>query len=102
MKFKPAEIAIIRTTGEPVLVLETNEGDAPYAGFTGTKVKVRRPVETREGIIHKLDEFLEEELETESALMARKLQQFTNMMPRQTGGDTEQLALPIDSNYGTN
>ena len=82
MSIKVGELAVVKTTGEPVFVLgirELGESTIVLAGeetpegksFTA-QAKVRRPVSSRNGIMHFEEYFYIEELETEEESTKRK------------------------------
>jgi hypothetical protein len=72
--FNPGTTAFVKTTNEEVFVLGVSGNLSPFQGpenvmneigpFSGTTVIVRRPKLGQEGIIHTVDFFLVEELET--------------------------------------
>lgn len=63
---KVGQVAILRTTDEPCLVLRVYEGkkQSKLEGLSGMFVQVRRPRQTDEGIDHVINEFYAEELES--------------------------------------
>lgn len=68
---KPGEVAVHRITGEEVFVVALRE-EGPVEGLSGTRVDVRRPVVTQNGIIHRDEVFFVEELESRDAREARE------------------------------
>ena len=68
-KIDAGKLAVVKTTGEPVLVLGISWPEKgtppPYGviGVGGTKATVRRPVVTQNGAYHLVEEFYVEELE---------------------------------------
>lgn len=77
-------------------MLENREGEIPYVGFSGNRILVRRPIETENGLVHKMDEFLEEELESERALMERRMKNFFDLSPKGDDSNMAQMALPLN------
>ena len=64
------DILFLKTTGEPVQVLDPNYPGNPAV----TQVAVRRPVATRDnGILHLVDYFQPFELETDAEKLSRTL-----------------------------
>jgi hypothetical protein len=87
----PNTTAFIRTTNEEVFVLEV----------ANDTVKVRRPVQTTEGIKHIVDEFTQAELETLETRVLRNyaeqklLKEQIEAMESSEGKDTPNAPLPI-------
>jgi len=70
---KVGEVAVIKTTDEPVFVLEkVSSYKEVYNQLSGTAYTVRRPVGSeKSGIQHVIEVFAAEELESEGARKAR-------------------------------
>ena len=73
---KPGMIALIRTTGEPVFVIRTEDSkELP----NWQAAVVRRPRSSKDGIFHSVETFLVEELETEREATKRKYNDIMEM-----------------------
>jgi hypothetical protein len=63
MSIKLKEVVFLKTTAEPVFTLAFNE--------PSDMVSVRRPIQSRDGIRHEVEQFSIDELETEAEGAAR-------------------------------
>lgn len=104
---KAGDFAVVRTTGEPVFVLETRElGDGKIvlpgeetpedSNFT-TQAKVRRPISSRNGIMHVTEFFYVEELETENASAKRRYQNALELQAELAEPNVEELPELLES-----
>jgi len=74
MEIKPGTIAYLKTTEEPVFVLDVTETISNFPALSGTVVTVRRPVLGEGGFEHRVETFHVEELESLEAKRKQKLQ----------------------------
>lgn len=63
---RPGDIVALKTTGEPAFVLELADEKT---------AKIRRPVNAQDGVLHKVEHFLLDELETPEAHFRREIEQ---------------------------
>lgn len=77
----PGELALIKSTAEPVTILGLRpiEGAGPYPELTPTEVTVRRPVESQaNGIFHATETFMIDELESIEDNIRRRARNHVN------------------------
>jgi hypothetical protein len=91
-------LAIVKTTEEPVLVLSIDNMASEYVGLSGTVVTVRRPRATQNGTEYEIAKFFCEELETPIERGIRIETDFNHFKAmREAGGDNEgQKALAVN------
>jgi len=96
-KFKPSDVAFLRTTQEPVFVLDIKEGTSvqKFPGLSGQVATVRRPSEGREGIRHTIEFFSVEELETLDDRHKRQVEEMEEMKAHILSNDRK-TNLPSD------
>ena len=79
---KPGDLVLIKTTEEPVIVLETwtvSHGEWFGKLPSNTQLRVRRPVAGQNGISHQIDNFFLEEVEFPNDRSSRLRAEYTAM-----------------------
>jgi len=82
---RAGDIVYIKTTGEEVWVLRIHEDNSmfpPHAGLEPYVATVRRPILTREGVQHKWEDFLVDELETAAERSERESSRLGDLVER--------------------
>jgi hypothetical protein len=86
---KAGQVALIRTTEEPVFVLEVVVGktipDAPE--LEQVIARVRRPVQGEEGVRHLVETFYVQELETQEDKHTRQISEMEELKARFKPGE---------------
>ena len=80
MAIKPGTVALLKSSQEPVFVLELVQGDAGI--LSNVQAVVRRPVEGNAGISHMIERFYIEELETLEERHTRQIAEMEEMKAR--------------------
>ena len=83
-EFKAGMVAYLRTTDEPLFILEVKEGSPhqTYPDLSGQTVTVRRPIQGRDGVRHEVQFFTIEELETLAAKQNRQVLEMNELKAR--------------------
>jgi hypothetical protein len=82
-ELKPGSIAHIKTTDEPVFILDIKPISGPHAlagCLSGVEAMVRRPTLDEHGKVdHRVDRFFVEELETKEDASIRKVREMESL-----------------------
>lgn len=75
-ELKAGSIATLRTTGEPLFILEVRSEQSSFPGLSGKMVTVRRPITTENGLQHEVTSFHIEEVEDTEAAKERAVSEY--------------------------
>lgn len=87
---KPGDVVTVKTTDEPVFVLELKNEEPAHEGFSGVVVLVKRPLLTQNGVDYKVHEFLLEELTTSEERLAKKAEELEDIKRQFMSGGQEE------------
>ena len=82
VNIKAGQVALLKTTEEPLFVLAIENLDKVYSGLSGSVAIVRRPIQGTEGVTHSIERFFIEELETLDEKHTRQVSEMEELKAR--------------------
>lgn len=95
---KAGQVALLRTTEEPVFVLRVDEDKEECAILSKVLATVRRPIQGEQGVRHSIEQFHIEELETQEDKHTRQISEMEELKarfkPNETFPTQDELCFP--------